>query len=139
MIWKIWRKQLNLQILTVMTRSILSLYTYFYCCQAIHLFHIFSVSSLITELRAFIIYSCGCPSPKVAGHGCFGVSLMLDPKVWILLITLNPFLEQKQSSMLTFFFIALSWYIHLIFETEVCCWGHVSHCWKHRCSCQCQM
>ncbi|KAK3016160.1 hypothetical protein RJ639_007700 [Escallonia herrerae] len=23
---------------------------------------------------------CGCPSPKVAGHGCFGVSLMLDPK-----------------------------------------------------------
>lgn len=26
--------------------------------------------------------SCGCPSPKVAGHGCFGVRLMLDPKVW---------------------------------------------------------
>lgn len=25
--------------------------------------------------------SCGCPSPKVAGHGCFGVRLMLDPKV----------------------------------------------------------
>ncbi|XP_071721335.1 uncharacterized protein [Rutidosis leptorrhynchoides] len=24
--------------------------------------------------------NCGCPSPKVAGHGCFGVSLMLDPK-----------------------------------------------------------
>ncbi|KAK6240210.1 hypothetical protein QUC31_005679 [Theobroma cacao] len=24
--------------------------------------------------------SCGCPSPKVAGHGCFGVRLMLDPK-----------------------------------------------------------
>ncbi|KAG5015173.1 hypothetical protein JHK82_020859 [Glycine max] len=29
----------------------------------------------------FSIYtSCGCPSPKVAGHGCFGVSLMLNPK-----------------------------------------------------------
>ncbi|KAJ6302881.1 hypothetical protein OIU77_016884 [Salix suchowensis] len=24
--------------------------------------------------------NCGCPSPKVAGHGCFGVRLMLDPK-----------------------------------------------------------
>ncbi|XP_020973859.1 uncharacterized protein LOC107629698 isoform X1 [Arachis ipaensis] len=24
--------------------------------------------------------NCGCPSPRVAGHGCFGVSLMLDPK-----------------------------------------------------------
>ncbi|KAJ9558327.1 hypothetical protein OSB04_012941 [Centaurea solstitialis] len=24
--------------------------------------------------------NCGCPSPKVAGHGCFGVTLMLDPK-----------------------------------------------------------
>ncbi|KAG4999686.1 hypothetical protein AAZX31_08G087900 [Glycine max] len=24
--------------------------------------------------------NCGCPSPKVAGHGCFGVSLMLNPK-----------------------------------------------------------
>ncbi|KAL5543533.1 hypothetical protein UlMin_007317 [Ulmus minor] len=27
-----------------------------------------------------INFNCGCPSPKVAGHGCFGVSLMLDPK-----------------------------------------------------------
>ncbi|KAG6736100.1 hypothetical protein POTOM_061201 [Populus tomentosa] len=28
---------------------------------------------------------CGCPSPKVAGHGCFGVRLMLDPQiVWYL-------------------------------------------------------
>ncbi|KAH0875651.1 hypothetical protein HID58_073013, partial [Brassica napus] len=26
--------------------------------------------------------NCGCPSPKVAGHGCFGVSLMLNPKVF---------------------------------------------------------
>ncbi|CAN0917350.1 tRNA-dihydrouridine(20/20a) synthase [Linum grandiflorum] len=25
--------------------------------------------------------NCGCPSPKVAGHGCFGVTLMLDPKL----------------------------------------------------------
>eukprot|EP00268_Persea_americana_P067482 TRINITY_DN9302_c0_g3_i15.p2 TRINITY_DN9302_c0_g3~~TRINITY_DN9302_c0_g3_i15.p2 ORF type:complete len:114 (+),score=22.05 TRINITY_DN9302_c0_g3_i15:416-757(+) len=25
--------------------------------------------------------NCGCPSGKVAGHGCFGVRLMLDPKV----------------------------------------------------------
>ncbi|KAJ7949184.1 tRNA-dihydrouridine synthase [Quillaja saponaria] len=25
-------------------------------------------------------FNCGCPSPKVAGHGCFGVRLMLDPK-----------------------------------------------------------
>ncbi|CAF2064022.1 unnamed protein product [Brassica napus] len=25
--------------------------------------------------------NCGCPSPKVAGHGCFGVSLMLNPKL----------------------------------------------------------
>ncbi|XP_023521321.1 uncharacterized protein LOC111789688 isoform X1 [Cucurbita pepo subsp. pepo] len=24
--------------------------------------------------------NCGCPSPKVAGHGCFGARLMLDPK-----------------------------------------------------------
>ncbi|CAK8575365.1 unnamed protein product [Lathyrus sativus] len=24
--------------------------------------------------------NCGCPSPRVAGHGSFGVSLMLDPK-----------------------------------------------------------
>ncbi|KAF5184181.1 tRNA-dihydrouridine(20/20a) synthase [Thalictrum thalictroides] len=24
--------------------------------------------------------NCGCPSGKVAGHGCFGVRLMLDPK-----------------------------------------------------------
>ncbi|XP_004506326.1 uncharacterized protein [Cicer arietinum] len=24
--------------------------------------------------------NCGCPSPRVAGHGCFGVRLMLDPK-----------------------------------------------------------
>ncbi|XP_076941036.1 uncharacterized protein LOC143610438 isoform X2 [Bidens hawaiensis] len=23
--------------------------------------------------------NCGCPSPKVAGHGCFGVRLMVDP------------------------------------------------------------
>lgn len=29
----------------------------------------------------FFVTSCGCPSPKVAGHGCFGVRLMLDPKV----------------------------------------------------------
>ncbi|KAG6789500.1 hypothetical protein POTOM_005600 [Populus tomentosa] len=29
--------------------------------------------------------NCGCPSPKVAGHGCFGVRLMLDPQiVWYL-------------------------------------------------------
>ncbi|CAK9167673.1 unnamed protein product [Ilex paraguariensis] len=27
-----------------------------------------------------INFNCGCPSPKVAGHGCFGVRLMLDPK-----------------------------------------------------------
>ncbi|XP_056851421.1 uncharacterized protein LOC130500401 isoform X1 [Raphanus sativus] len=25
--------------------------------------------------------NCGCPSPKVAGHGCFGVTLMLNPKL----------------------------------------------------------
>lgn len=25
--------------------------------------------------------SCGCPSDKVAGHGCFGASLMLEPQV----------------------------------------------------------
>jgi hypothetical protein len=28
-----------------------------------------------------ICTSCGCPSGKVAGHGCFGASLMLDPEV----------------------------------------------------------
>lgn len=28
-----------------------------------------------------IYISCGCPSPRVAGHGSFGVRLMLDPKV----------------------------------------------------------
>ncbi|CAI0393855.1 unnamed protein product [Linum tenue] len=27
-----------------------------------------------------INFNCGCPSPRVAGHGCFGVRLMLDPK-----------------------------------------------------------
>ncbi|XP_048442097.1 tRNA-dihydrouridine(20/20a) synthase [Pyrus x bretschneideri] len=27
-----------------------------------------------------INFNCGCPSPRVAGHGCFGASLMLDPK-----------------------------------------------------------
>ncbi|CAK9189356.1 unnamed protein product [Sphagnum troendelagicum] len=25
--------------------------------------------------------NCGCPSDKVAGHGCFGASLMLDPQL----------------------------------------------------------
>ncbi|XP_010545132.1 PREDICTED: uncharacterized protein LOC104817580 [Tarenaya hassleriana] len=25
--------------------------------------------------------NCGCPSPRVAGHGCFGVSLMLHPQL----------------------------------------------------------
>ncbi|KAH6555100.1 hypothetical protein KP509_1Z281600 [Ceratopteris richardii] len=25
--------------------------------------------------------NCGCPSDKVAGHGCFGARLMLDPKL----------------------------------------------------------
>ncbi|KAL6495671.1 hypothetical protein OROGR_030234 [Orobanche gracilis] len=28
-----------------------------------------------------INFNCGCPSPKVAGKGCFGVRLMLDPKL----------------------------------------------------------
>ncbi|XP_049368659.1 uncharacterized protein LOC125833541 isoform X3 [Solanum verrucosum] len=27
-----------------------------------------------------INFNCGCPSPRVAGYGCFGVRLMLDPK-----------------------------------------------------------
>ncbi|KAL5986629.1 hypothetical protein ACLOJK_014962 [Asimina triloba] len=27
--------------------------------------------------------NCGCPSGKVAGHGCFGVRLMLDPKKFV--------------------------------------------------------
>lgn len=27
-----------------------------------------------------INFNCGCPSQKVAGHGCFGVRLMLNPK-----------------------------------------------------------
>ncbi|XP_051123185.1 uncharacterized protein LOC127246031 isoform X2 [Andrographis paniculata] len=27
-----------------------------------------------------INFNCGCPSPKVAGDGCFGARLMLDPK-----------------------------------------------------------
>lgn len=30
--------------------------------------------------------NCGCPSPKVAGKGCFGVRLMLDPKESLLLM-----------------------------------------------------
>ncbi|KAL9677148.1 hypothetical protein QQ045_005375 [Rhodiola kirilowii] len=25
--------------------------------------------------------NCGCPSPRVAGHGCFGVTLMLNPQL----------------------------------------------------------
>lgn len=29
----------------------------------------------------FLAHSCGCPSDKVAGHGCFGASLMLEPEV----------------------------------------------------------
>ncbi|KAK2991744.1 hypothetical protein RJ640_015478 [Escallonia rubra] len=32
------------------------------------------------EINFKFVLICGCPSPKVAGHGCFGVSLMLDPK-----------------------------------------------------------
>ncbi|WVZ98468.1 hypothetical protein U9M48_043908 [Paspalum notatum var. saurae] len=28
--------------------------------------------------------NCGCPSSKVAGHGCFGARLMLDPEVCIM-------------------------------------------------------
>ncbi|KAF7836053.1 tRNA-dihydrouridine synthase A [Senna tora] len=32
-----------------------------------------------------INFNCGCPSPRVAGHGCFGVRLMLDPKESLLL------------------------------------------------------
>ncbi|KAL8171487.1 hypothetical protein V2J09_023291 [Rumex salicifolius] len=27
-----------------------------------------------------INFNCGCPSPRVSGHGCFGAKLMLDPK-----------------------------------------------------------
>ncbi|GMP69246.1 hypothetical protein CsSME_00028571 [Camellia sinensis var. sinensis] len=33
------------------------------------------------QLRSCSSSSCGCPSPKVAGHGCFGVRLMLDPEM----------------------------------------------------------
>ncbi|CAB4298553.1 unnamed protein product [Prunus armeniaca] len=29
-----------------------------------------------------INFNCGCPSPRVAGHGCFGARLMLDPKAF---------------------------------------------------------
>ncbi|EYU27045.1 hypothetical protein MIMGU_mgv11b014953mg [Erythranthe guttata] len=36
---------------------------------------------LYTEMIAAETIVCGCPSPKVAGKGCFGVRLMLDPKV----------------------------------------------------------
>ncbi|XP_057525351.1 uncharacterized protein LOC130804777 isoform X2 [Amaranthus tricolor] len=37
--------------------------------------------SLIKLLWTFSLsVSCGCPSPKVVGRGCFGVRLMLDPK-----------------------------------------------------------
>ncbi|KAM7262856.1 hypothetical protein ACFE04_000539 [Oxalis oulophora] len=35
-----------------------------------------------------INFNCGCPSAKVAGHGCFGVRLMLDPKIEYLSIML---------------------------------------------------
>lgn len=27
-----------------------------------------------------LFFSCGCPSGKVAGHGCFGARLMFDPE-----------------------------------------------------------
>lgn len=41
------------------------------------------VNYYICDLFDLILFmiSCGCPSPRVAGHGCFGVRLMLDPKV----------------------------------------------------------
>ena len=43
----------------------------------------FSLSFFFSKNWPYILsISCGCPSPKVAGHGCFGVRLMLDPKVW---------------------------------------------------------
>lgn len=39
------------------------------------------LDELIQPFPSLKFTSCGCPSPKVAGHGCFGVRLMLDPKV----------------------------------------------------------
>ncbi|KAG7528318.1 Carotenoid oxygenase [Arabidopsis thaliana x Arabidopsis arenosa] len=36
---------------------------------------------MLTDTTKLISSFCGCPSPKVAGHGCFGVSLMLKPKL----------------------------------------------------------
>ncbi|KAF5947834.1 hypothetical protein HYC85_013791 [Camellia sinensis] len=50
------------------------------------------------QLRSCSSSSCGCPSPKVAGHGCFGVRLMLDPE-WVCLSICSDidvcFLQEK--------------------------------------------
>lgn len=36
---------------------------------------------LMSSFTRFWLCSCGCPSEKVAGHGCFGASLMLESGV----------------------------------------------------------
>jgi hypothetical protein len=35
----------------------------------------------LTSIYFSTCNSCGCPSPRVAGRGCFGARLMLEPKV----------------------------------------------------------
>jgi hypothetical protein len=50
----------------------------------------------------FSVCSCGCPSDKVAGHGCFGASLMLDPQVSHLLHGLFHLWGLFSNTLLTF-------------------------------------
>ncbi|RYR69411.1 hypothetical protein Ahy_A03g015957 isoform A [Arachis hypogaea] len=53
--------------------------------------------------------NCGCPSPRVAGHGCFGVSLMLDPKESLLLKLCRQLLPTQMYLLVSN--VALEWMI----------------------------
>ncbi|GAB2241233.1 hypothetical protein Droror1_Dr00018008 [Drosera rotundifolia] len=46
------------------------------------------------------VTGCGCPSPRVVGHGCFGVRLMLDPKVGDCILTMLSIAWQKIASLI---------------------------------------
>ncbi|GAB2216019.1 hypothetical protein Droror1_Dr00023786 [Drosera rotundifolia] len=52
-----------------------------------------------------INFNCGCPSPRVVGHGCFGVRLMLDPKVGDCILTMLIIAWKIRLDVLDFDFI----------------------------------
>lgn len=67
--WRIWQKLLGLLMLTAMMKLISSMNVYYN-----NLCHF----RIIWHVGSFC--SCGCPSPKVSGRGCFGAHHMLNPK-----------------------------------------------------------